>query len=86
MVLHCKTFPYYHDHQGMLTAQILLTLSPSVPVSYHSGQVFLAVSSMLDFAGQPTLVCLYVGVRRKTSLMSLSLLLQQCPPCLVHLR
>ena len=27
----------------------------------------------------------YVGVHRSTSLMSLSLLLQQCPACLVHL-
>ena len=36
-------------------------------------------------AGRPASVRLYVGVHKSTSLMSSSLLLQQCPACLVRL-
>ena len=36
-------------------------------------------------AGHPAFAWPCVGVHRSTSLMSLSLLLQQCPACLVHL-
>ena len=35
--------------------------------------------------GRPTFARPYVGVQRSTSLMSSSLLLQQCPACLVRL-
>ena len=40
---------------------------------------------MLIFAGWPTLVCLYVAVHRRTSLMSLSLFEQQCSAWFVWL-
>ena len=40
---------------------------------------------MQVFVGQPILVCPCVGVHQKTSLMSSSLLLQQCPAYLVYL-
>ena len=36
-------------------------------------------------AGRPAFARPYVGIRRSTSLMSSSLLLQQCPACLVRL-
>ena len=36
-------------------------------------------------AGRPAFARPYVGVHRSTSLMSSSLLLQQCPACLVRL-
>ena len=36
-------------------------------------------------AGRPAFAWPYVGVHRSTSLMSSSLLLEQCPACLVHL-
>ena len=36
-------------------------------------------------AGRPVVALPYVGVNRSTSLMSSSLLLQQCPACLVCL-
>ena len=36
-------------------------------------------------AGRPAFASPYVGVHRRTSLMSSSLLLQQCPACLVRL-
>ena len=39
----------------------------------------------LHIAGRPAFARPYAGVHRSTSLMSSSLLLQQCPACLVHL-
>ena len=48
------------------------------PVSSHSCRMYVQ-------AGCPAFAWPYVGVHRNTSLMSSSLLLQQCPACLVHL-
>ena len=48
------------------------------PVSSHSCCMYVR-------AGRPAFARPYVGVHRSTSLMSLSLLLQQCPACLVRL-
>ena len=48
------------------------------PVSSHS-------CCMYVLAGRPAFAWPHVGVHRCTSLMSSSLLLQQCPACLVHL-
>ena len=48
------------------------------PVSSHSRCMYVR-------AGHPTFAWPYVGVHRSTSLMSSSLLLQQCPACLVGL-
>ena len=48
------------------------------PVSSHSCCMYVR-------AGHPAFAWLYGGVHRSTSLMSLSLLLQQCPACLVCL-
>ena len=48
------------------------------PVSSHS-------CCMYVLAGRPAFAWPYVGVQRSTSLMSSSLLLQQCPACLVRL-
>ena len=76
----------------MLVARISLTLSR------HSSQSFIAlgrssgqhpVSShscwMYVRAGRPAFARPCVGVHKSTSLMSSSLLLQQCPACLVCL-
>ena len=82
---------HHHDHVVPL-ARILLTLSlrfslSSIvsgrssrlhPVSSHSCCMYVR-AGRLAFA-QP-----YVGVHRSTSLMGSSLLLQQCPACLVCL-
>ena len=76
----------------VLLAQISLTFShhfsPSFiasgrssglhPVSSHSCCMYVR-------AGRPAFAQPYVGVHRSTSLMSSSLLLQQCPACLVRL-
>ena len=48
------------------------------PVSSHSCCMYVR-------AGRPAFPRPYVGVHRSTSLMSSSLLLQQCPACLVRL-
>ena len=86
--------PVYHHHHHYVVplAQISLTLSR------HFSQSFIAfgrssglhpVSSqsccMYVRAGHPAFARPYVGVHRSTSLMSSSLLLQQCPACLVCL-
>ena len=48
------------------------------PISLHSCCMYVR-------AGRPAFAQPYVGVHRSTSLMSSSLLLQQCPACLVRL-
>ena len=81
-----------HHHHVVLVARISLTLSR------HSSQSFIAlgrsseqhpVSShscwMYVRAGRPAFARPCVGVHKSTSLMSSSLLLQQCPACLVRL-
>ena len=66
-------------------------LSPLFPSFIASGRSsgLHPVSSnsccMYDRAGRPAFARPYVGVHRSTSLMSSSLLLQQCPACLVRL-
>ena len=64
-------------------------LSPLFPIVHRLWQVFRATSShsccMYVLAGCPAFAQPYVGVHRSTSLMSSSLLLQQCPACLVRL-
>ena len=83
---------HHHHHHVVPLAQISLTLfrhfslsfiasgrsSGLHPVSSHS-------CCMYVLAGRPAFAQPYVGVHRNTSLMSWSLLLQQCPACLVRL-
>ena len=81
----------YHHHFVPL-ARISMTLSRHFslsfiasgrssrlhPISSHSCWMYVR-------AGCPAFARPYVGVHRSTSLMSSSLLLQQCPACLVRL-
>ena len=67
-------------------------LSPLVSIFHRSRQVFQATScirtELLKIGsswGRPTLASQCKGVRRGTSLMKSSPLLQQCPACLVRL-
>ena len=83
---------YHHHHHVVPLAWISLTLSRYFslsfiasgrssglhPVSSHSCWMYVR-------AGRPAFAWPYVGVHRSTSLMSSSLLLQQCPACLVRL-
>ena len=82
----------HHHHHVMPLAWISLTLphhfslsfiasgrsSGLHPISSHSCCMYVR-------AGRPAFAWPYVGVHRSTSLMSSSLLLQQCPACLVRL-
>ena len=82
----------HHYHHDVPLARISLTLSRHFslsctaygrfsglhPVSSHSCWLYIR-------AGRPAFARPYVRVRRSTSLMSSSLLLQQCPVCLVRL-
>ena len=83
---------HHHHHHVVPPAGISLTLSR------HSSLSFIAsgwssglhpVSShsccMYVLAGRPAFARPYVGVHRSTSLMSVSLLLQQCPACLLRI-
>ena len=83
---------YHHHHHVVLPARISLTLPrhPSLsfialgrslglhPVSSHSCCMYVR-------AGHPAFAWPYAGVHSGTSLMSSSLLLQQCPACLARL-
>ena len=83
---------HHHHHDVVPQARISLTLSRHFslsfiasgrssglhPVSSHSCWMYVR-------AGRPDFARPYVGVHRSTSLMSSSLLLQQCPTCLVRL-
>ena len=83
---------YHHHHHVVPLAQISLTISRHSPLSFiASGRSsgLHHVSShrccMYARAGRPALAWPYAGVHRSTSLMSSSLLLHQCPACLVRL-
>ena len=80
---------HHHHHHVIPPAQISLTLSRHFSQSFISSGRLHPISShsccMYVRAGRPAFAQPYVGVHRSTSLMSLSLLLQQCPACLVHL-
>ena len=91
--LRIDNFTYHHHHHHVVPlARISLTLSSHFSLSFiASGRSsgLHPVSShsccMYVLAGRPVLARPYVGVHMSTSLMSSSLLLQQCPACLVRL-
>ena len=86
---------WYHtiiNHHVALVARISLTLSRHSSLSFialgrSSGQHPVSSHSCCMYvrAGRPAFARPCVGVHRSTSLMSSSLLLQQCPACLVRL-
>ena len=84
-------FVQYHHHV-VPPARISPTLSRHFSLSFiasnrSSGLHPISSQSCCMYvqAGHPAFAWPYVGVHRSTSLMSSSLLLQQCPACLVHL-
>ena len=95
---HCRLFNaesflcIYHHHHVMPLARISLTLSRHFPLSFiasgrSSGLHPISPHSYCMYvrAGRPAFPWSYAGVHRSTSLMNSSLLLQQCPACLVRL-
>ena len=82
----------HHHHHIVLVARISLTLSHHSSLSFialgrSSGQHPVSSHScwMYVRADRPAFARPCVGVHKSTSLMSSSLLLQQCPACLVRL-
>ena len=83
---------HHHHHHVVLVAQISLILSRHFSLSFitsgrSSGQHPASSHSCWIYvcAGCPAFARPCVGVHKCTSLMSSSLLLQQCPACLVRL-
>ena len=81
-----------HHHHIVSPARISLTLSRHFSLSFIASgwsSALHPVSSpsccVYVLAGRPAFAQPYVGVHWSTSLMSSSLLLQQCPACLVRL-
>ena len=92
LYIYIYIYIYYHHHHVMPRARISLTLSRHFSLSFiASGRssglhpVYSHSCWMYVRAGFPDFARPYVGVHRSTSLMSSSLLLQQCPACLVRL-
>ena len=89
-VLQCHHHHHHHHHVA-LVARISLTFSRHSSLSFialgrSSGQhPVSSYSWMYVRAGQPASARPCLGVHKSTSLMSSSLLLQQCPACLVRL-
>ena len=86
------THSHHHHHHIVLAARISLTLSRHSSLSFialgrSSGQQPVSSHScwMYVRAGRPAFARPCVGINKSTSLMSSSLLLQQCPACLVRL-
>ena len=85
-------FYRFHHNHVVLPARISLTLSHQLSLSSISSgwssrpHLVLAQSCcILVLAGRPTFARPYEGVHRSISLMTSSLLFQQCPACLVRL-
>ena len=83
---------HHHHHHIAQVARISLTLSRHSSLSFialgrSSGQHPVSSHSywMYVRAGRPAFARPCVGIHKSTSLMSSSLLLQQCPACLVRL-
>ena len=83
---------HHHHHHIALVARISLTLSrhsslPFIALGRSSGQHPVSSHScwMYVRASRPAFPRLCAGIHKSTSLMSSSLLLQQCPACLVLL-
>ena len=90
-IAHTHTHIYHH-HDVVPLARISLTLSHHFSLSFIASGRSLGlhpVSShscwMYFRAGRPACPRPYVGVHRSTSFVTSSLLLQQCPACLVCL-
>ena len=89
--LYFKPYYHHHHHHVVPLAWISLILSRHFSLSYiasgRSSGLHPVLSQSCYMFKLAVLLLLgpYVGVHRSTSLMSSSLLLQQCPACLVCL-
>ena len=90
--IYIYIYHHHHHHHIALVARISLTLSRHSSLSFtalgrSSGQHPVSSHNcwMYVRAGRPAFTRPCVGIHKSTSLMSSSLLLQQCPACLVRL-
>ena len=91
-IVYRKNHHHHHHHHVVLVARISRTLSRHFSLSFiascrSSGQHPVSSRScwMYVRASHPAFARPCMGVHKSTSLMSSSLLLQQCPACLVRL-
>ena len=89
---HRRIIYHHHHHHVVPLPRISLTLSRHISLSFiafgrSSGLHLVSSHSCCMYvrAGRPAFAWPYAEVHRSTSLMSWSLLLQQCPACLVRL-
>ena len=79
----------HHHHHVVLVARISLTLSRHFSLSFiasgRSSGLHPVSSHSCWMYVRPAFARPYVGVHKSTLLMSSSLLLQQCPACLIRL-
>ena len=94
LLIYIYIYIYHHHHHHCVVslARISLTLSRHFSLSFIASSRSSGLhpvsshSCCMDVrAGRPALAPPYVRAHRSTSLMSSSLLLQQCPACLVCL-
>ena len=76
---------HHHHHHVMPLARICLTLSRYFSLSFIASGRFSGLHTVSSHSCRPAFARSYVGVHRSTSLMSSSLILQECPACLVRL-
>ena len=83
---------HHHHHHDVRQARVSLTLSLHVSLSFIAFGRFSGLHTVSShsccmnvWAGRPAFDWPYAGVHRSTSLTISSLLLQQCPACLVRL-
>ena len=91
-LFNAKSFLYIYHHHVVPLARISLTLSRHFSLSFIASGRFSGLHPVSPHscciyvrAGRPAFARPYVGVHRNKSLISLSLLLQHCPACLVCL-
>ena len=87
LVMLNQQWMFHHHHHVVPLARISLTLSRHFSLSFRSSGLHPVSSHSCCVyvrAGRSAFARPYVGVHRSTSLMSSSLLLQQCPACLVR--
>ena len=87
-----RIYHHHHHHHVVPPARISLTLSRHSSLSFitsgrSSGLHPVSSQSCCMYvrAGPPVFARPYEGVHKRTSLMSLTMILQRCPACLVRL-
>ena len=86
-IVYIYIYIYIYIYSRHADTMVILNYLAAIALVRSSRRHSVSAQSrwIYDFAGQPTLVCPCLVVHRKMSLISLPLLLLQCPACLFHL-